>query len=84
MSVRRVFHVPRSRMAPHRHTANKECYVRRADRTEKMTMREIQELTLQVERGLAAIERRFEERRELFSAQFDRFKTNSTHQGRDG
>jgi hypothetical protein len=65
-----VFHVPRSRMAPHRHTVTRECYIRRADRTEKMTMREIQDLTLQVERGLTAIESQFEKRRERFAKRF--------------
>ena len=55
-----VFYIPQSRMAPHRHLVTKECYIRRADRTEKMTMREIQDLTLQVERGIGAIERIFE------------------------
>ena len=58
-------------MAPHRHTVTKECYIRRADRTEKMTMREIQDLTLQVERGLVKIERRFGEREELFASIWD-------------
>ena len=72
-----VFHVPHSRMAPHRHTATKECYVRRADRTEKMTMREIQDLTLQLDRGLAAIERRFEERQELFARIWKSFIANA-------
>jgi Schlafen, AlbA_2 len=74
-----VFHVPRSRMAPHRHTVTKECYVRRADRTEKMTMREIQDLTLQVERGLAAIERQFQERREQFARRFAAFRGMNTN-----
>lgn len=69
-----VFQVPRSRVAPHRHKADKECYIRRADRTERIaTMREIQGLTLQLERGLGAIERRFEERRERYSQRFDQF-----------
>ncbi len=49
-----IFKVPRSRMAPHRHAVTKECYIRRADRTERMTMREIQDLTLQVQRGLVS------------------------------
>jgi hypothetical protein len=66
-----VIRVPRSRMAPHRHTVTRECYIRRADRTEKMTMREIQDLTLQVERGLAAIKARFEARREDFAKQLE-------------
>lgn len=56
-----VIHVPSSRLAPHRHMPSLHCYTRRADRSEKMTMREIQDLTLQVERGLAAIEARFDE-----------------------
>ena len=34
-----VFRAPRSRMAPHRLTQSKDCYVRRADRCEVMTMR---------------------------------------------
>jgi hypothetical protein len=58
-----IIRTPRSRMAPHRHAITRECYIRRADRSEKMTMREIQDLTLNVERGLAAIESRFDERK---------------------
>jgi hypothetical protein len=68
-----VFHAPRSRMAPHRLSATKECYRRHADRTEKMTMREIQDLTLQIERGMAAVERRFQERQELFAKSWGAF-----------
>jgi hypothetical protein len=75
-----VFHVPRSRMAPHRHTATKECYIRRADRTEKMNMREIQDLTLQVERGLAGIERQFQEQRDQFAQRFAEYRSlNKQH-----
>ncbi len=66
-----VFHVPRSRIAPHRHTKTRECYIRRADRSEKMTMREIQELTLQVERGLVAIETTFDKRGQQFLERFE-------------
>jgi len=61
-----VFRVLPSRMAAHRHTSTKECYIRRADRTEKMTMREIQDLTLQVERGNSTIEKAFAKRRDNF------------------
>jgi len=39
--------VLQSRVAPHRLRANKECYFRHADRTETMTMRDIQDLTIQ-------------------------------------
>jgi hypothetical protein len=56
--------VPRSRNAPHRCKATLACYVRRHDRTEMLTMREIQDLTLQLDRGLGAIEQRFRERAE--------------------
>jgi hypothetical protein len=66
-----AFHVPRSRMAPHRHTQTKECYVRRNDRTEKMNMREIQDLTLNIHRGLDAIDREFEKRRIDFRRVYD-------------
>ena len=71
-----VFGVPKSRMAPHRHTVTRECYIRRADRTEKMAMREIQDLTLQVERGLAAIEAKFEAQRRQFAEQVQAFVGN--------
>jgi Putative DNA-binding domain len=74
-----IFHVPRSRMAPHRHTVTKECYIRRADRTEKMTMREVQDLTLQVERGLTAIERQFQEQREQFVRRFAAHRGGNAH-----
>lgn len=59
-----VIRVPQSRLAPHRLQQTRECYIRRADRTEKMTMREIQDLTLQRERGMAALDARFLARRE--------------------
>ncbi len=68
-----VLQVPRSRMAPHRHTVTKECYVRRGDRTEKMTMREIQDLTLQVERGLAALDAKFRERQRAFPLELEEY-----------
>ena len=60
-------------MAPHRHTVRKECFVRRADRTEKMTMREIQDLTLQTDRGMAALEGVLDRRRSLFRRAFREF-----------
>jgi hypothetical protein len=68
-----VFRAPRSRMAPHRHAVTRECYVRRADRTEKMTMREVQDLTLNVERGLTAIESEFVRSAKAFSERFAAF-----------
>ncbi len=74
-----VIRVPKSRMAPHRHSATKECYIRRADRSEKMTMREIQDLTLQVERGLAAIDAAFDTRFSLFVERLRNFKGGGEH-----
>jgi hypothetical protein len=71
-----VFRAPRSRMAPHRHTVTRECYARRADRTEKMTMREIQDLTLNVERGLTAIESEFTRSAKAFGERFAGFVEN--------
>lgn len=53
-----VFHVPRSRAGPHRHTITRECYSRHADRSEKMIMRDIQTLTLNLARGLEAIDQK--------------------------
>lgn len=64
-----VFRVPRSRLAPHRleiRGIEKECYKRVRDRTEAMTMREIQDLTFAVARGADRIEQRFSELGELF------------------
>lgn len=63
-----VIRVPRSRMAPHRLTLTKECYRRRRDSTEAMTMREIQDLTFAVARGLDAVDRRLVELRTAFRA----------------
>jgi len=60
-----VFQVLQSRNAPHRHRQSRHSYVRRGEEAVSMTMREIQDLTLQIERGLAAIERRFENRATL-------------------
>lgn len=66
-----VFRVPQSRMAPHRHSITKECYTRQADRSERMSMREIQDLTLQVDRGIAAIENRFSEQETSFKRKIE-------------
>ena len=68
-----VIHVPRSLAAPHRLKPTKECYIRRADRTEVMTMYEIQNLTLQIERGVALVEKKFESRQVNFRQVFDSF-----------
>lgn len=68
-----IFHVPRSRMAPHWHVPTRECFVRRADRTERLTMREIQDLSLQVERGIARVDRQFDRRQSEFAHMAETF-----------
>lgn len=45
-----VFHTLRSAVGPHRLTTNKECYIRRNERCEAVSMREIQDMTLRVHR----------------------------------
>lgn len=55
-----VIRVPPSRMAPHRHSVTRECYRRHADRKEKMTMREIRDLTLSKYSDTAETEKVFE------------------------
>ena len=73
-----VIRVGRSRLAPHRVTKTLVCPVRRADRCEKMTMREIQDMTLNVARGLELLEKRFSERSESFSKEFEFLHTPDT------
>jgi hypothetical protein len=61
-----VIRVPSSALAPHRleiKGMEKECYKRVRDRTEAMSMREIQELTLERERGVARLNHRLDELR---------------------
>lgn len=61
-----VIRVPFSRHRPHRLETTRHAYHRKADRCEKMTMREIQDLTLFAERRSGEIDRAFEERRDSF------------------
>ena len=70
-----IIRVGRSRLAPHRVTTTLVCPVRRSDRCEKMTMREIQDMTLNVSRGLERLEKRLSERSERFQLEFKRLKT---------
>ena len=67
-----LIRVGKSRLAPHRVTKTLVCPVRRADRCEEMTMREIQDMTLNVSRGLERLERRLSERAERFQQEFKR------------
>ena len=60
----------RSRLAPHRITKTRICPVRRWDRSEELTMREIQDMTLNINRGLKQLNQRFEERASSFEHEF--------------
>jgi hypothetical protein len=61
-----VIRVHKSQLAPHRLRSNKECYRRRGGSSEPMTMREIQDLTFSVARGLEGVDRRLTELKKDF------------------
>ena len=66
-----VIRTGRSRMAPHRVKPTRKCPIRRSDRCEEMTMREIQDLTLNLSRGLERLERRLARRSERFAEELN-------------
>ena len=70
-----IARVNRSRLAPHRNTKTLECTIRRADRCEPMTMREIQDMTLNVSRGLQRVDDELSRRSDAFSREFRRLQT---------
>ena len=70
-----IIRVGRSRLAPHRITKTRVCPVRRSDRCEEMTMREIQDMTLNVSRGLEQLDKRLLERSERYKEEFKRLQT---------
>ena len=70
-----IFRVGRSRLAPHRVTRSLVCPIRRSDRCEEMSMREIQDMTLNVSRGLERLERRLLKRARRFPQEFERLET---------
>ena len=70
-----IIRVGRSRLAPHRVKKIRICPIRRADRCEEMSMREIQDMTLNMTRGLERLERRLSERAEHFRQEFERLTT---------
>lgn len=61
-----IFRTQPSRAAPHRLTTTRESYTRHGASTIRMTMREIQDLTLNVARGVAGIDTSFKQRRSAF------------------
>lgn len=62
-----LLRISRSRLAPHRLTTTKDSYHRVRHETRAMTMRQIQDLTFSVARGIDFIDRRFAELRESFT-----------------
>lgn len=76
-----VIRVGRSLMASHRVKPVRSCPIRRADRTEEMTMREIQDLTLNVSRGLERFDKRMYERSERFRGVFDLLDSSTNAYG---
>jgi Putative DNA-binding domain len=70
-----------SYLAPHRHTQDNHCYIRRNDRAEPMSMLEIQELTRQKARSAEDAERAFAESSERFFSWIPENRRR-THPGR--
>lgn len=70
-----VIRVSRSRLAPHRITKTRICPIRRADRCEEMSMREIQDMTLNTRRGLERVDAVLCERSHRFAKEFHRLAT---------
>lgn len=66
-----IIRVGKSRLAPHRVTRTRVCPIRRADRSEEMTMREIQDMTLNVSRGLQWVKEKLADRSSRFTKEFD-------------
>ena len=67
-----LIRVGKSRLAPHRVETTLVCPIRRGDQCQKMRMREIQDMTLNVSRGLERLDKRLSERSERFKKEFDR------------
>ncbi|HYL32946.1 MAG TPA: ATP-binding protein [Stellaceae bacterium] len=63
-----IFRVGPSRNAPHRLTTTLQCYARHGSSTQRMTMRQIQDMSLNVSRGMAGIDATFADRHEKFFA----------------
>ena len=65
-----IIRTGRSRLAPHRVTQTLICPIRRADRCEVMSMREIQDMTLNLSRGIEWLEKRLSSRSKRFPQEF--------------
>ena len=77
-----VFRVPGgSRLAPHRIKGTWICPVRRWDRSEEMSMREIQDMTLNVTRGLERLDKKLQKRAARFEHEFGRLTSPDSAYG---
>jgi Putative DNA-binding domain len=74
-----VLRVPPSRRRPHRHAVSKEVFYRRADESVRISMREIQELTIQVLSEATRTESKIRERRARFREASARWVKNAHH-----
>jgi hypothetical protein len=72
-----VLRVPPSRRRPHRHAVSKEVFYRRADESVRISMREIQELTIQATSDAARVEKKIRERRDQFRQSSSRWVKNA-------
>jgi hypothetical protein len=77
-----LLRVPPSRRRPHRHQVSKEVFVRRADESARITMREIQELTIQAVVEATHVDAIVKDGREaFFSATLDWLSSNEAPRG---
>jgi hypothetical protein len=74
-----VLRVPPSRRRPHRHAVSKEVFYRRADESVRISMREIQELTIQAVSEAAHTESKIREGRDRFREASARWIKNAHH-----
>jgi hypothetical protein len=65
-----IMRVAASRRKPHRHQVNKDVFVRRADESVRIGMREIQEMTIQSAAEATRVDEAIEKRRENFRHEF--------------
>lgn len=70
-----VFRTGRSRSGPHRVIPTLRCPIRRDDSCEALSMREIQDMTLNLARGTERLERRLRERSGKFEEEFKCLET---------
>ena len=70
-----VLRTGRSHQGPHRVIPTMNCPIRRFDRCESLSMREIQDMTLNLARGTEKLERRLKERSVRFEDEFKRLET---------